>query len=104
MPWHAPMLPERELDDYEQFAARLGVSKRTVIRLVDGGLPVIRIGRLPRIDPATGMAYIRGELPPPEPPRRGRPKKDRATASPTAAAGTPGRPKLRLRHRTRGSL
>jgi hypothetical protein len=98
------MLPERELDDYEQFGARINASKRTVIRLVEAGMPIIRIGRLRRIDPFVGMAYIRGELPPPEPVRRGRPKKDRATASPTAAAGTPRHPKLRLRHSTRGSL
>jgi hypothetical protein len=91
-------LPERELDDYEQFGARIGASKRTVIRLVERGMPIIEIGRLRRIDPVIGMAYIRGELPPPEPPRRGRPKK-RATASPTAAQSVPQPPKLRLRHR-----
>ncbi len=100
-------LPAPELDDYEQFGARLGVSKRTVIRLVEQGLPVIKIGRLRRIDPAAGMAYIRGELPPPEPEpvRRGRPRKDSATAD-TATAGGGGarRPKLRLHHRTRPAV
>ena len=106
MPSPALTLPARELDDYAQFAARIGVSKRTVIRLVENGLPIIDIGRLKRIDPVVGMAYIRGELPPPEPPHRGRPKKreDGATASPSAAAGVARRPKLRPRHRTRGSL
>jgi hypothetical protein len=95
---NARSLPAAELDDYEQFAARIGVSKRSIYRLVDNGLPVIEIGRLRRIDPIIGMAWIRGELPPPEPPRRGRPRK--ATASPTAAT-TDARPaKLRLRHRT----
>jgi hypothetical protein len=104
MPSPTPTLPERELDDYEQFGVRINASKRTVIRLVEGGMPIIRIGRLRRIDPVVGMAYIRGELPRPEPVRRGRPKKDSATASPTAATGIAQRPKLRLRHRTRGSL
>jgi hypothetical protein len=104
MPSPAATLPAPELDDYEQFAARIRASKRTVIRLVAGGMPVIYIGRLPRIDPIVGMAYIRGELPPPEPPRRGRPKKDSATASRTAATAVARRPKLRLHDRTRGSL
>jgi hypothetical protein len=104
MPSPAATLPAPELDDYEQFAARIRASKRTVIRLVESGLPIIQIGRLRRIDPVVGMANLRGELPLLEPPRRGQPKKDTATASATAAAGTPRRPKLRLRHRTRGSL
>jgi hypothetical protein len=106
MPSPALTLPAPELDDYAQFAARIGASKRTVIRLVESGLPIIQIGRLRRIDPAVGMAYIRGERPAPEPVRRGRPTKreDRYTASATAAAGAPRRPKLRLRYRTRGSL
>jgi len=67
-------------------------------------MPIIRIGRLRRIDPVVGMAYVRGELPPPEPPRRGRPKKDKATAPATAATDVARRPKLRLHNRTRGSL
>lgn len=106
MPSPAPTLPERELDDYEQFGVRINASKRTVIRLVEGGLPIIQIGRLRRIDPVVGMAWIRGELPPPKPPRRGRPKKreNSATALPTAATAVARPPKPRLRHRTRGSL
>jgi hypothetical protein len=104
MPSPALTLPERELDDYAHFAARIGASPRTVMRLVAGGMPVIYIGRLPRIDPLVGMAYVRGELPPPEPPRRGRPRKDSATASATAAATVTQTLKLRLRHRTQGSL
>ena len=68
------ILPPAEFDTYEQFAARLGVSVRSVHRLVDGGLPVIRLpGMGRRIDPVAGRAYIRGELPPPAPVRRGRP-------------------------------
>ena len=101
MPSPAATLPAPELDDYAQFAVRIGASKRTVIRLVENGLPIIEIGRLRRIDPVVAMAWIRGEVRP-ETVRRGRPQKE--TASPTAAAATPCRPKLRLRHRTRGSL
>jgi hypothetical protein len=71
-PLVAPTLPAPELDDYVQFAARINASKQTVIRLVERGLPIIRIGRLVRIDPVVGMAFIRGELPPPKPVRRGR--------------------------------
>jgi hypothetical protein len=106
MPSRAPRtLPKRELDDYHQFGARIGASYHTVWRMVKGGLPAISVGGMRRIDPVVGMAYLRGELPPPEPPRRGRPRKrDSATASATAAAGTPRRPKLRLHHRTRESL
>jgi hypothetical protein len=77
----APVLPEPELDSYDQFGARIGTSRRGVFRLVERGLPVIRIGGLRRIDPAVGMAWIRGELPPPEPPRRGRPRKREAGAT-----------------------
>ena len=95
---NARSLPAAEFDDYAQFAARIGVSKRTVIRLVENGLPIIEIGRLRRIDPAVGMAWLRGELPPPAPPRRGRPR--RATASPTAAKAVAQPTKLRLRRRT----
>ena len=103
----ASTLPAAELDDYAQFGARIGVSKRTVIRLVEQGLPVIKIGRLRRIDPVACMAVIRGELPPPEPEpdlRRGRPRKDSATATPTAAAGGAQRAKQRLHHRTRPAV
>jgi hypothetical protein len=106
MPSPAARLPAPELDDYEQFAARIHASKRTVIRLVESGLPIIEIGRLRRIDPIVGMAWVRGALPPPEAPRRGRPKKreNAATASPTAAAATPRRPKPRLSRRAESSV
>jgi hypothetical protein len=106
MPSPAARLPAPELDDYEQFAARIHASKRTVIRLVESGLPIIEIGRLRRIDPIVGMAWVRGGLPPPESPRRGRPKKreNAATASPTAAAATPRRPKPRLSRRAESSV
>jgi hypothetical protein len=110
---HGRDLPQQQWDTIPQFAARIGVSSRTIIRRIESGLRgVIRIAAEPskralvRIDPQIAMADLRGELPPPEPVRRGRPKKrdDRAAASATAAVGTPRHPKLRLRHRTRGSL
>jgi hypothetical protein len=104
MPSPAPTLPERELDDYKQFGARINASKRTVIRLVEGGMPIIRIGRLRRIDPLVGMAWIRGERPAPEPVRRGRPKKDSSTASAAAATDVARWPKMQLHNRTRRSL
>ena len=64
MPSPAARLPAPELDDYEQFAARIHASKRTVIRLVESGLPIIEIGRLRRIDPIVGMAWMRGDCRP----------------------------------------
>jgi hypothetical protein len=102
-----PELPPPEFDTREQGAARANVSKRSFIRFEERGMPgVITIGRIKRYDPALYMPWIRGDRPAPKPVRRGRPRKreDSVTASPTAAAGTSRRPKLRLRHRTRGSL
>jgi len=98
-------LPTPVLDSRKQGAARLNISERTFIRLEERGMPFIRIGRIKRYDPAQYLPWVRGELPPPVPPRRGRPRKrDSATASPTAATTAARPPKLRLRHRTRGSL
>jgi hypothetical protein len=77
----AAVLPPTELDSYDQCGARFGVSGRTIRRLVAGGMPIIKIpGLPPRIDPVVARLYIRGELPPPEPPpvRRGRPPGRRA--------------------------
>jgi hypothetical protein len=97
-------LPTAELDTRKQGAARANVSLRTFIRFEEQGMPVVTIGaRIKRYDPAKYMPWIRGELPPPELPRRGRPKK-RATASPTAVVGVARRPEVRPRRRTRKSL
>ena len=71
----APDLPAAELDTVPEFAARANASVRTINRKIAEGLPIIKIGRLTRIDPQRGMAYLRGELPPPPPVRRGRPRK-----------------------------
>jgi hypothetical protein len=108
-------LPAREWDSPLEFSARTGLSLRTIWRKIEGGMAgVIRIVEpgnergVIRIDPPVAMADLRGELPPklPTPPRRGRPRKrdEGATASPTEAAAVARRPKLRLRHRTPGSL
>lgn len=66
-------LPAPELDTIPQFAARANMGERTVAKKVaDGEIPSIKIGRSRRIDPIRGMAAIRGERPAPEPVRRGR--------------------------------
>jgi hypothetical protein len=103
MPSSTPELPPPELDTRKQGAARANVSLRSFIRFEALGMPTITIGRLKRYDPRQYLPWIRGERPAPEPVRRGRPRKD-TTASATAAAGAPGRPKLRLRHSTRESV
>jgi hypothetical protein len=97
-----PELPAPELDTREQGAARANVSKRSFIRFEEWGMPGVITGRIKRYDRALYMPWIRGERPAPEPVRRGRPRKreEGATASPTAATGTPWRPKLRLRATT----
>jgi hypothetical protein len=68
-------LPSPELDTKAEFASRAHISLRTVNRQIELGLPVIRIGGAVRIDPQRGMAFLRGERSPPEPVRRGRPRK-----------------------------
>jgi hypothetical protein len=65
--------PQQELDTVDQFAARVGVSGRTVMRREKDGLRLIRIGRTVRVDPIVAMAWWKGERPPP--PKRGRPRK-----------------------------
>jgi hypothetical protein len=88
---HGRDLPRQQWDTIPQFAARIGVSPRTIIRKIESGLRgVIRIAAEPgkralvRIDPPIAMADLRGELPAriAAPVRRGRPKKreDSATA------------------------
>jgi hypothetical protein len=70
-------LPAPELDTRKQGAARANVSVRTFIRFEERGMPVIKIGRIKRYDPAEDMPWIRGERPVPEPVRRGRPSRRR---------------------------
>lgn len=69
-------LPTAEFDSIDQFARRSGLGRRTVARAVaDRIIPSIKFGGRRLIEPAKGLSAIRGELPPPEPPRRGRPRK-----------------------------
>jgi hypothetical protein len=69
----APM-PPPAFDDILEFSARLRVSPRTTRRLIDKGLPVIKIGDLTRIDPEPALDWVRNSSKP-RPVRRGRPAK-----------------------------
>jgi hypothetical protein len=77
MPRSSRNLPASELDTVPEFCARANVSVRTGWRkIADGTLEpaIVRINDAVRIDPARGMQALRGELPPPPVPRRGRPR------------------------------
>jgi phage terminase Nu1 subunit (DNA packaging protein) len=69
----APM-PAPEFDTTQQFAGRIQTSDRTVKRLVDQGMPVVRIGDLTRIDPPVALDWLRNRNKP-KPVCRGRPRK-----------------------------
>lgn len=63
-PWAASMSPKSENPDtllltYDEAARLLRVCKRTVERLVGRGeLPVVRVGRMPRISRAALMQWL----------------------------------------------
>src|SRR5688572_254453 len=63
-PWTASMSPKSEnpetlLLTYDEAARLLRVCKRTVERFVGRGeLPVVRVGRMPRISRATLMQWV----------------------------------------------
>jgi hypothetical protein len=92
----ARVLPAPVFDNIPQFAARANVSVRTIHRLIDQGLPVVRMRRSVRIDPVIGMAYLRGEhVPKPPPPRRldrARPPRKRQRSEQMSARGPDGQP------------
>lgn len=47
--------------DYDEVAGRLGVSERTVRRLVAAGqLSVVRVGNAPRVHPEDLQSYVDG--------------------------------------------
>jgi excisionase family DNA binding protein len=55
----------RPLLSVRSAAARLSVSEKTVRRLIDGGLPALRVGGQVRIDAVELECWIRGWEPPP---------------------------------------
>jgi excisionase family DNA binding protein len=55
----------RPLLSVRAVAARLSVSEKTVRRLIEGGLPALRVGGQVRIDAVELECWIRGWEPPP---------------------------------------
>jgi hypothetical protein len=55
-----------------QFARDIDRSQRTVLRWVARGMPVIRVGATPYIDPAKARDWFEAGMPPPKPTLRRR--------------------------------
>lgn len=43
----------------DEFAASIGISRSSAYRLVDAGLPTLRVGHCRRIEPQTALAWLR---------------------------------------------
>lgn len=76
---------EKVLDDLAtvaDFAAALGRQPRTVLNWAQQGMPRIYIGRRPYIPIAQATAWLRSRSQPtlPQPPKRGRPRKQQQSA------------------------
>jgi hypothetical protein len=80
MPDHTPeeLKPPKRLKTLDQFGEEdLQCSGRTARRLVQQGMPHITIGDLTRVDPEEAIEWLknRNKPSPPQPRRRGRPRK-----------------------------